>query len=153
MEKTEETVMLYRQKVIIGVIIGALLIGGLLLFLWRYSSVLSGMSQQVVKNPLQQNAVSVTQIKEEYEADFSKVINDYLLLDANATDFSLSTSRVKDKLLALKVPSIYKESHLSTILALSSIEASLAKGDSSGVNEALSELRKIDQEFITAGSR
>ena len=147
MDKIEGTITRRYQKVIMGIIIGALLIGGVLLFLWRYSTVLSGMSQQAVKNPLQQGAVSMAQIKEDYEAGFSRIVNNYLNADITASDFSNLTTQTKEQILGLKVPAIYKDSHLSTILIFSDIESLLAKGDLSGISGKLSELKKINQEF------
>ncbi len=147
MDKVEGTITQRYQKVIMGLVIGVLFIGGLLLFLWRYSNVLSGMSQQVVKNPLQQDAVLMTQIKEDYEANFPRILGNYLKTDVASSDFATLTAQTKDQLLALKVPGAYKDSHLSTVLILSDIESLLAKGDAGSVVAKISQLQKIAQSF------
>ncbi|MFA6919070.1 MAG: hypothetical protein WC244_03090 [Patescibacteria group bacterium] len=146
MDNLEKTITGRYQKIIMGVTIGALLIAGLLLFLWRYSSVLGSMSQQVVKNPLQQNAVSMAQIKADYEINFFRIIGNYLKADPAASDFGSLTTQAKDQILALRVPE-KSEEFLSAVLILSNIESALAKGDSVTVALKLSELKKLNQGF------
>ena len=152
MDNIEETLTGRNQKTAIAVLIGILLIAGLLLFLWRYSSVLGSTSQQIVKNPLQQNAVSLTQIKEDYETNFSRIVGGYLKADSNGSDFASLTSQTKEQLLGLRVPAIYKDSHLSTVLVFSNIESALAQGDSTTVLQKISELKKIDQGFSSVSN-
>lgn len=147
MDKLERTATNHLPKLVIGITIGAFLIGGLLLFLWRYSSVLSDMSQQAVKNPLQQNAVSMTQIKEEYEANFLHIIGNYLKSSTTDDNFSIITGQTKEQILSLKVPGSYKELHKNTVLILAGIEASLAKRDLLAISAKFSELQKTYQEL------
>ena len=149
MDKLEKTITGHSQTMIMGLLIGSLLLAGLLLFLWRYSSVLSGMSQQAAKNPLQQNAISLAQIKGDYEVNFSRIINGYLASDMRANNFSSLTTQAKEQILNLRVPS-QSETHLRTVLILSDIEKALAKSDLNAVSAKISELKKIDQEFLAA---
>lgn len=151
MDNLEGTITGRYQKTIIAVLIGAFLVGGLLLFLWQYSSVLGSMSQQVVKNPLQQDAVSLTQIKEDYDINFPRIMDSFLLVDSATSDFASLASQAKEQILALKVPAIYKNYHLSIVLIFSDLESAIAKGDSSIITMKLSELRKLAREFPPIG--
>jgi len=87
----------------------------------------------------------------EYKTAFLSEFDDYLILDTDSdwmnSDILSSTVTIKNNLLALKVPSEFKQIHLNAVVALSEIEKGINVKDLDLVLPNVYKLRDIIANF------
>lgn len=133
-----------HYRVIIGVIVGFILVGGLAAWLFKYFEVFSDMSQVVSKNPIQQQVVDLAQLSETYKLESAKIISDFIASagESNVDISSLAKQAQKD-LLALSLPAEFRQKHLSEVLLLGEIAESAAAGKTAISAAKINELKTI----------
>lgn len=110
----------YSVKIVSMVLVVFILLSGLILLVGGYYGKNIGQvaGETVSADPLKLAA--------DYKDQFRRLFNNYLLLADSANlltdDYLAKTVDLKQNLLALKVPTELKDSHLQAVMALSEIE-------------------------------
>ena len=136
------------RKIIIGFLLGLIFLAGISYYLYRYYEIVTEMGQQVAKNPLQQQAVDLDKMEQDYRSSFTQIIGGYLSsADSNVSNFPEQTVQTQQQLLALKVPpsADFKSKHLTTVLALGEIERLVKNGQKDQVITKLEELKNLSK--------
>lgn len=144
-----------KNRIIIGGLVALLFIFGLGLWLFKYFEVLSDMNQTVSLNPLNKKISQSKQV----EADLAKLEADYLkqsqaLIDqflaqasTQGVDLTVLANDYQTKMLALKLPVRYKESHLAQVLILGEIAELAQDGQASRALKKIENLRDFKVEI------
>ena len=139
-----KTKTLTKYQIVIGFLLAFVVVVGLAYYLHQYFELLTGASQQIAKNPLQQQAVDLEKLAIDYQQNFDKILSDYLT-QAKVSDsiFTEMTNQTQKQLLDLKVPAENREKHLTAVLSLGEIEEFMHQGQSDKATIKLEELRKM----------
>jgi len=131
-----------RHKTIVGALIGLALIGGILLILLRYFEVFSDLGQVANKNPLQQQAVDLARLGENYRIESAKILADFLAATDNQTaDIATLADRAQKDLLALSLPAP-DQKHFSEVILLGEIRDLAQAGQREETASKISELKQ-----------
>jgi len=130
-------------KVIIGILIGFLLLGGLAVLVVRYFEVFSDLNQTVNKNPVQSQVVDLARLAEDYRAGSAGIMSIFFTAYDNGADILAASKQAQQGLLALSLPAEYKQSHLQAILLLGEISDLAAADDNAESAGKVAELRKL----------
>jgi len=133
---------------VISIIISValLVLGGLLAFLLKYYSLYSRISEQVNKNPLQQQAVDLTQLDREYQTKSQAITSAYFenwFQFFNEGKLAEETEKVRDELLSLKVTAEAKAKHLAMVLMLEEIKRLAQDGNQEKISQKIEEFKKL----------
>lgn len=126
-----------RQKVFLASAIIALGILGVLLFILNYSNLSgTGSGSSDAAKALEQERL-MRQLEANYRQDFPAVIAAYL------DQGQVSADDARDRLLELRVPSVYRDTHLSAVLSLEDAAKAEAAGDQESLASAQDDLRLL----------
>lgn len=135
-----------KQRLFLGITIAILVIVGILLFAINYSNLGREKTNERASNSAQ-NEAKIAKLTQEYRQSFKQIIDGYLLIDINSSDFIGETQSVKEKILALSVPSAYRDTHLSAVLSLEKIINLLSSNQKNKILIETNSLRKIANSF------
>ncbi len=74
--------------------------------------------------------IDLERVKTQYKEDVNKILADYSGLTETADATIEQLGSVKDRLLGLRVPSVFKDLHVNLVLAVTKMEDFLSNGDS-----------------------
>lgn len=123
-----------------------LFLGGLLVFLLKYYSLYSQVSEQVNKNPLQQQVVDLTELDREYQIKSQKIISAYFENWSqffNEGKLAEETEKTRDELLSLKVTAEAKTKHLAMVLMLEEIKRLAQENNQEKIFQKIEEFKKL----------
>ncbi len=139
-------------KLSIIIIIGILALGGIMAFLLKYYELFSEVSNNVNKNPMQQQAMadanSAANLAANYKSKSKQIVSSYL--DGaqgfiSSGKMSEETEKSRDQLLALKVDEENKSKHLGMVLLLEEIDRLAKSGNTEKINFKLEELKELSE--------
>jgi len=140
-------------KMIIAILLLFSFFATLLLLLSRHYRLIGEIGRNIVKNPLQQEAVDLVQLEKDYRDRVISIIEGYLMeidglnVSATSTEFIVLTKATQDRTLDLTVPSHLKEYHLRAILILSDIERAIANENNGSVDDGIASLKDLLNNF------
>ncbi len=130
-----------RQKVFLASAIIALGILGVLLFILNYSNLSgTGSGSSDAAKALEQERLT-RQLEANYRQDFPGIIGAYL------DQGQVSATDARDRLLELRVPSAYRDIHLSAVLSLEVAAKAEAAGDQESLESVQDDLRLLLESF------
>ena len=133
-------------KLIVGIIVAFVFLSGLIFALAKYYR-LTGRTAYEIANESKQQTESVQQFEREYKEEFMNKISSYLSSVNPDNPFTLGitgqTQTLRDELIAMRVPAVYTDYHLSAVLILNKIEVSVQDQDPIAFKDNIDQLTEI----------
>lgn len=146
MEKLTKLLGQTDQKIFIPLLLGVALVMGIFcLFLIFVPSVRPVATEEPRAVPAGQPAVDPAQVENEYKAKTAQALKAYASLSGGAELDAAEIERIRNELLALKVPTQFRSLHLDLVMAMARLKVFIDDGkqeDRAAAEKAILEAKR-----------